>query len=99
MPGTGSGRNGREPGQELEFINLEDAPLLSEILDLNPFQNGAGEYDRWYDDHPGIFAGEVEAVEILKAEGFRAVRMEEGVQEWQHLGLGAGEQAAGECSK
>jgi rhodanese-related sulfurtransferase len=41
----------------------------------------------------------VEAVEILKAEGFRAVRMEEGVQEWQHLGLGAGKQPVGECSK
>lgn len=40
----------------------------------------------------------VEAVEILKAEGFMAVRMEEGVQEWQHLGLGAGKQPVGECS-
>jgi rhodanese-related sulfurtransferase len=40
----------------------------------------------------------VEAVEILKSEGFRAVRMEEGVQEWQHLGLGAEEEAARECS-
>jgi rhodanese-related sulfurtransferase len=29
----------------------------------------------------------VEAVEILRAEGFRAVRMEEGVQEWQQRGL------------
>ena len=29
----------------------------------------------------------VEAVEILRAEGFRAVRMEEGVQEWQLCGL------------
>jgi rhodanese-related sulfurtransferase len=29
----------------------------------------------------------VEAVEILRAEGFRAVRMEEGVQEWQQHGL------------
>jgi rhodanese-related sulfurtransferase len=28
-----------------------------------------------------------EAVEILRAEGFRAVRMEEGVQEWQQRGL------------
>lgn len=28
----------------------------------------------------------VEAVEILRAEGFRAVRMEEGVQEWQQHG-------------
>jgi rhodanese-related sulfurtransferase len=28
-----------------------------------------------------------EAVEILRAEGFRAVRMEEGVQEWQQHGL------------
>lgn len=29
----------------------------------------------------------VEAVEILRAEGFRAVRMEEGVQEWRQHGL------------
>jgi rhodanese-related sulfurtransferase len=29
----------------------------------------------------------VEAVEILRAEGFRAVRMEEGVQEWRQRGL------------
>lgn len=29
----------------------------------------------------------LEAVEILRAEGFRAVRMEEGVQEWQLRGL------------
>lgn len=29
----------------------------------------------------------VEAVEILRAEGFRAVRLEEGVQEWQQHGL------------
>lgn len=29
----------------------------------------------------------VEAVEILRAEGFRAVRMEDGVQEWQQRGL------------
>jgi rhodanese-related sulfurtransferase len=29
----------------------------------------------------------VEAVEILQAEGFRAVRMEEGVQEWRQHGL------------
>lgn len=28
-----------------------------------------------------------EAVEILRAEGFRAVRLEEGVQEWQQHGL------------
>ena len=42
----------------------------------------------------------VEAVEILKAEGFRAVRMEEGIQEWQHLGLGAGKvEPGGACGK
>lgn len=36
-----------------------------------------------------FFAGKagLEVVEILRAEGFRVVRMEEGVQEWQQRGL------------
>ena len=41
----------------------------------------------------------VEAVEILRAEGFQAVRMEEGVFEWQQRGLSIEKQSVSERTK
>jgi SAM-dependent methyltransferase len=58
---------------------------VSEISNVGPFESSAGEYDRWYDDHPEILAGEVAALqECLGASAERSLE----------IGVGTGRFAA-----